>query len=113
MDTLPVSTPDLLWKRDSAGETLWRGEEFLGCIYNRDGLASSGRTHGWRALEGEDLVVVGDALPTREQPDARLGARALLEAHVGVRSALPSAQELLGLTARSAGAITLCERMGA
>ncbi|MEU6362143.1 hypothetical protein [Streptomyces albidoflavus] len=93
--------PDLRWERDRTGDTLWRGEEFLGCIYDQDSLASRGRDHGWRALEGEDLVVVGNALPTAQQPDARLGARTLLEAHVGVTTALPSAQELLEATSLS------------
>ncbi|MET7363226.1 hypothetical protein ABZS76_32980 [Streptomyces sp. NPDC005562] len=99
MDTMTTPTPGLRWERDKAGDALWRDEEFLGCIYDRDGLASSDRTHGWRALEGEDLIVVGDALPTSAQPNARLGARAMLEAHLGVTSALPSAQELLEMTA--------------
>lgn len=96
-------TPELRWERDDTGDTLWRGDEFLGCIYNRDGLAGSGRTHGWRALEGKDLIVAGDALPTATQPDPRLGARALLEAHVGVALPLPSAADLLALTGAGEG----------
>lgn len=90
----------LRWETDKAGDTLWSGAAFLGCIYNRDDLASNDRVHGWRALEGEDLVVVGDTLPTQEQPNARLGARALLEAHVGISLPLPSAQRLLEITSR-------------
>ncbi|MFE0490256.1 hypothetical protein [Streptomyces griseoaurantiacus] len=49
------------------------------------------------------MIVVGDALPTLEQPSARLGARALLEAHVGVRLPLPTAQELLAMTGSAEG----------
>lgn len=85
----------LTWKTDTAGDALWQGETFLGCIYNRDGLASHQREHGWRALAGEDLIRVGDVLPTRGQPDARYGARALLEAHVGAFLPLPTALQLL------------------
>lgn len=89
----------LRWETDRTGDTLWRGETFLGCIYNQDRWVSgTARRHGWRALEGEDLFVVGNALPTREQPDARMGARALLEAHVGAFLPLPSASELLEMT---------------
>jgi hypothetical protein len=88
----------LEWKTDKAGDTLWLDGEFLGCIYNRDGLASSSRVHGWRALAGEDLIPIGDALPTREQPDARYAARELLEAHVGGVLPLPTAQQLLEAT---------------
>jgi hypothetical protein len=85
----------LQWKTDKAGDALWQGETFLGCIYNRDGIASTARTHGWRALAGEDLIPVGDATPTRESPDARMAARALLETHVGASLPLPTAQQLL------------------
>jgi len=94
-----MTTPGLRWERDKAGGTLWRGEEFLGCIYDRDGLSGSIGRHGWRVLEGDELIFVGDVLPTLDQPNARLGARALLEAHVGVGSPLPNAQELLKMTA--------------
>jgi hypothetical protein len=93
-----VNPEPLRWETDRAGDTLWRGQEFLGCIYNRDGTAS-GRRHGWRALAGEDLIPVGDVLPTREQPDARYGCRALLESHVGASLPLPTAQQLLAMTA--------------
>lgn len=89
----------LHWETDRAGDTLWHGSTFLGCIYNRDGLSSFGRVHGWRALVGENLIPVGDALPTPEQPDARLGARELLEVHVGYQLPLPSAERLLEMTA--------------
>lgn len=89
----------LRWERDRAGDTLWCGPTFLGCIYNRDGLSSSGRVHGWRALVGEDLIPIGDALPTPEQPEPRLGARELLEAYVGIQLPLPSAERLLEMTA--------------
>lgn len=88
----------LRWERDQAGDALWRGTVFLGCVYNRDGLASSGRVHGWRALAGEDMIPIGDTLPTPEQPDPRLGARELLEAHVGIQLPLPSAVRLLEMT---------------
>ncbi|MFD7835640.1 hypothetical protein [Streptomyces sp. NPDC059761] len=91
-------TPGLRWERDSAGDSLWLGEEFLGCIYNRDGIASRANEHGWRALAGEEMIPIEDTLVTREQPDARLGARALLEAHCGFTSALPSAAELMSAT---------------
>lgn len=90
--------PALTWKTDKAGDTLWQGETFLGCIYNRDGLASRSREHGWRALAGEDLEPFGDAVATLARPDARMAARALLEAHVGVQLPLPTAAELLTLT---------------
>ncbi|MDQ1041552.1 hypothetical protein QFZ75_008054 [Streptomyces sp. V3I8] len=85
----------LVWRRDRAGDALWSGETFLGCIYDRDGLASRARNHGWRVLKGEDMIVVGDVLPTLERPDARLGARALLEAEIGFFAPLPTAEELL------------------
>lgn len=88
----------LRWERDRAGDSLWHDTTFLGCIYNRDGLASSGRVHGWRALAGEEMIPVGDALPAPEQPDPRLGARDLLEAHVGYQLPLPTAERLLGMT---------------
>jgi hypothetical protein len=88
----------LTWKSDKAGDALWDGDTFLGCIYNRDGLTGRRQVHGWRALAGEDLIPVGDSLPTREQPDARLAARALLEAHVGASLPLPTAQQLLDMT---------------
>ena len=91
-------TKPLQWKTDDTGDTLWRGETFLGCIYNRDRMGSYPRVHGWRALAGEDLIPVGDALPTLEQPDARYGARTLLEAHVGESLPLPTALELLEMT---------------
>lgn len=89
---------DLEWKKDRAGEALWKGDEFLGCIYNRDGFAGSRAAHGWRVLAGEDLIPVGDVLPTREEWDARIGARALLEAHVGGSWPLPTASELLSMS---------------
>ncbi|MFJ4902903.1 hypothetical protein [Streptomyces sp. NPDC088727] len=85
----------LRWERDKNGETLWLGEQFLGCTYSRDNHLSEYGKQGWRALEGEDMIVVGDALPTGEQPNARLGARALLEAHVGSSLPLPTAEDLL------------------
>lgn len=88
----------LHWKSDKAGDTLWRGETYLGCIYDRDGLASRAKKHGWRALEGEYLLPVGDVLPSQEEPDARMGARRLLEAHVSVCQPLLSAAELLAMT---------------
>lgn len=91
MDTLE-------WKTDRAGDALWRGTQFLGCIYNRDGICSRFPPHGWRALAGEDMVPVGDVVATREQPDARMGARALLEAYVGAFLPLPTALELLDMT---------------
>lgn len=107
MKPIGETVPRLRWERDSAGDTLWSGETFLGCIYNRDGLSSFSKQHGWRALEGDDLVFVGDVLPTPEQPDARLGARALLEAHVSGALPLPTAKELLHLTTpRSAASAT-------
>ena len=80
------------WERDKHGDALYLGDEFLGCIYDR-------RPHQpgneWRVLRGEDLVFVVDVRPTAHQPDARLGARAALEAECGWAPALPSAQELL------------------
>lgn len=88
----------LRWDTDKAGDTLWDGDTFLGCTYNRDGLTGNLGTHGWRALAGEDLTPIGDALPTREQPNARMAARTLLEAHVGASLPLPTAQELLDST---------------
>jgi hypothetical protein len=88
----------LEWKTDDTGDTLWDGDTFLGCTYNRDSMGGHPRVHGWRALAGEDLIPVGDALPTRDQPDARMAARNLLEAHVGGVLPLPTAQQLLELT---------------
>lgn len=91
-------TEPLTWKTDKAGDALWRGDTFLGCIYNRSGWGALNR-HGWRALAGEDLIPVGDVVVSREVRDARMGARALLEAHVGASGPLPSAAELLEITA--------------
>lgn len=90
----------LRWETDGTGDTLWLDGKFLGCIYDQDrhGIAGASRPHGWRALEGEDLRVVGNVVATRDQPDARMGARALLEAHVGGVVPLPSAADLLRLT---------------
>jgi hypothetical protein len=90
----------LRWETDGTGDTLWLDGKFLGCIYDQDrhGLAGASRPHGWRALEGEELILVGNVVPSLDQPDARMGARALLEAHVGGAVPLPTALELLALT---------------
>jgi hypothetical protein len=93
-----ASSPE--WKTDDTGDALWDGDAFLGCTYRRDGnrYGSAGQSLGWRALAGEDLVPVGDALPTPEDPDGQMGARRVLEAHLGASRALPTAAELLEAT---------------
>lgn len=98
------------WRPDMHGDALWavesmssgaagplrQEEEFLGCIYNRDGLSGGGREHGWRVLAGERMEVVGDVLRTVAEPEARLGARQMLESFVShPKGPLPSAEMLL------------------
>lgn len=80
------------WERDKNGDALWLGETFLGCIYNRRPCQLDSE---WRVLLGEKMVFVADVRPTEHQPDARLGARAVLEEECGWAPRLPTAQELM------------------
>lgn len=86
---------DLTWKTDKNGDHLWRGEEFLGCIYNRD--LHHLHNGEWRVLIGEDMKFVADVGPTPEL-SARMHARLVLEQECSTIARLPSAQDLLTRT---------------
>lgn len=82
----------LKWKTDKAGDALWDGGEYLGCIYSRDSYG--GTRKGWRVL-GPDFEHIADVPPGPLLRDARMEARALLE---GSRGPMPTAQQLLEAT---------------
>lgn len=86
---------DLRWGEDKNGDTLWRGGEFLGCIYSREYCGS--HSDEYRILIGEDLNVLTD-VKGGTRMDARARARETLEAHCGHLRKLPTAKELLEMS---------------
>jgi len=83
----------LTWKTDKAGDALYDGDEYIGCIYPRDPYG--GLRKGWRVL-GPDFEVITDVEPDPRDlfGDVRIRARAFLE---GTKAPLPTAEELLNM----------------
>lgn len=81
------SESHLTWVTDRHGDSLYAGEEFVGCIYARDG--GSGLRKGWRVLDNHFRKVI-DVEPSSKNP--RLSARSYLEE---VLAPLPTAEQLI------------------